>query len=142
MRPYYLTVLFFFSIPLLTGAGCASIAKYLSFEDSGSGSESDDDPITAAAMRMRRPASSPGLDPDDDALWSHRSTPSADTISYGMAMEDVASIWGRPTHVDAAGTTQDGNQRWVYFSGLSSRYGLGSKRTVYFENGRVVGWKR
>ena len=59
-----------------------------------------------------------------------------------MAMNDVTSIWGEPSNVDTAGDPRDGNQRWTYYSGLSSRYGLGSKRVVFFENGRVAGWRQ
>ena len=138
-------------LTLTSGIGCASIAKnlpaWITGDSTASKDEADtsDDPVAAAAMRMRRPASS-RLSADEEAAsgraWNRRySPPVSDTVSYGMDMNDVTSVWGDPASVDTAGDPRDGNQRWVYYSGLSSRYGMGSKRTVYFENGHVVGWK-
>ena len=62
-------------------------------------------------------------------------------VALGMTMNDVAHAWGTPGAVNTAGEPMMGNQQWIYFQGLSSRYGNGSKRVVYFEQGRVAGWE-
>lgn len=143
MKPFIPTVLILYWILLLGATGCASIQKYLPWGSSDADSEYGDDPVAAAGMRLRKPASNTGDDGSDDHSWSRRySPPVADTISYGMDMNDVTSVWGEPGSIESAGDSSDGNQRWTYYSGLSSRYGLGDKRIVYFENGRVVGWKK
>lgn len=69
---------------------------------------------------------------------------SPDQIRVGMAKSDVMSAWGRPSEIETAGNGQLGHERWVYFRGLSSRWGLASRdaqRVVYFEGGRVAGWE-
>jgi hypothetical protein len=143
MRSFSPTILILIWTLLLGSGGCASLSKFLPWGD-GDPQETDssEDPIAAAAMRLRRPASSQSVDPTEERTWSRRYAPPAETISYGMAMEEVEAVWGEPSAVDSAGDSRDGNQRWTYYSGLSSRYGLGSKRIVYFENGKVAGWKK
>ena len=150
MKSLSLTFLIILWITLLGSSGCASISKYLPWgDDKGEqDNEYDGDPDAAAAMKLRKPASmsssSDSSDSGDDSEqrnWSRRYSPPAETISYGMAMDEVTGVWGEPSQVDSAGDSRDGNQRWTYYSGLSSRYGLGSKRIVYFENGKVAGWK-
>ena len=150
MKSHYQTVLFLIAILLLTGSGCASVTRMLASLDimgDGSGdnkTDESDDPVAAAAARFREPASSAsyGDGSSGSRTWSSRYTsPTADTIGYGMDMGEVSSIWGEPGSVDSAGDPREGNQRWTYYSGLSSRYGLGSKRVVYFEGGKVAGWK-
>jgi hypothetical protein len=66
---------------------------------------------------------------------------SSGDITLGMAMGDVLSVWGEPRSIDTAGDPRQGNQRWVYFDGLSSRWSMSAKRIVYFEQGRVIGWE-
>jgi hypothetical protein len=61
-------------------------------------------------------------------------------LVLGMQMQDVRDAWGEPRQVDTAGDPGAGNQRWMYFNGLSSRWSLSSARVVYFEAGKVVGW--
>lgn len=62
-------------------------------------------------------------------------------VRLGMAMDEVTQVWGDPREVDTAGDPALGNQRWTYTDGFSSRYSLGGKKIVYFEEGRVVGWE-
>lgn len=62
-------------------------------------------------------------------------------IYMGMKERQVLRNWGEPRVVENAGHPEDGNARWVYFSGLSSRWSLSPMRIVYFENGVVVGWE-
>lgn len=62
-------------------------------------------------------------------------------VTLGMGMEDVLRSWGEPRSVDTAGDPRSGNQRWVYYDGLSSRWGMSQKRILYFERGRLVGWE-
>lgn len=160
MKFHFPTLLFSITFILTsTGSGCASLshsltAKVLAWTgmgesdpESGESAAEDDggDPVAAAAMRLRRPASVRATDSEPGERGWGRPTywgSTAETIEAGMGMEDVEAVWGAPTHVDTAGDPRDGNQRWVYYSGLSSRYGLGTKKTVYFESGRVAGWKR
>jgi hypothetical protein len=61
-------------------------------------------------------------------------------VTLGMKMRDVLNVWGEPGEIEAAGQS-DSHQRWIYFTGLSSSWSLGSARAVYFENGRVIGWE-
>jgi hypothetical protein len=63
-------------------------------------------------------------------------------ITLGMTHEDVMNIWGEPRSIDRAGHDSSGNQRWVYYEGLSSPWSLSTMRVVYFEEGRVVGWDK
>ncbi len=62
-------------------------------------------------------------------------------IVLGMPMTEVRRQWGEPMNVQADGDPSQGNQLWTYSTGLMSHYGLGNTRSVYFEGGRVVGWK-
>mgnify|MGYP001561987397 CR=1 FL=1 len=62
-------------------------------------------------------------------------------LVQGMSMTDVREVWGEPGEVETAGSPTYGNQRWIYYTGLSSQNGLGSARSVYFEAGRVIGWQ-
>lgn len=154
MKPHYQTILFLISLLILSGGGCASITRIIK-EDIMGEAASDDvdldsmDPVAEVAMRFRRPASEPSnpssydeISSGSSSAWKSRySTPVAETIGYGMDMGEVASVWGEPGSVDSAGDPHEGNQRWTYYSGLSSRNGLGSERVVYFEGGRVAGWK-
>lgn len=61
-------------------------------------------------------------------------------VTLGMGMRDVADVWGEPSQIEAAGESRR-HQRWIYYTGLSSTWSLGSARAVYFENGRVIGWE-
>ncbi len=62
-------------------------------------------------------------------------------LVLGMQMSDVRNVWGEPRDVQMAGDPRYGNQRWIYFEGLSSPWSTSRARIVYFENGRVVGWE-
>ena len=62
-------------------------------------------------------------------------------ITLGMSMEEVIELWGHPGLVDFAGDRQSLNQKWTYIQGLISQSELAPTRIVYFENGRVSGWK-
>lgn len=62
-------------------------------------------------------------------------------IVTGMRSVDVQRVWGEPTEVEIAGEAHAGNERWVYRDGVSSYWGLKPTRHVYFEAGRVVGWR-
>jgi hypothetical protein len=61
-------------------------------------------------------------------------------LTLGMSPSDVKRIWGEPYDVETAGEARLGNQRWTYYNGINSRYGLYPKRIVYFESHRVAGW--
>jgi hypothetical protein len=62
-------------------------------------------------------------------------------VILGMRQEDVLYVWGHPGEVAVAGNRSDGNEKWVYYEGLSRRAGLGQARVIYFEQGEVVGWE-
>lgn len=61
-------------------------------------------------------------------------------LVLGMRRQDVKASWGTPSSVETAGAHRAGSERWVYHTGLASRWGLNSTRVVYFEDGEVVGW--
>ena len=58
-------------------------------------------------------------------------------IGLGMNRFEVARLWGDPREVQPSGDPEYGNERWVYWNGMTY---LSSEKIVYFENGRVVGW--
>lgn len=60
-------------------------------------------------------------------------------VVMGMSVQDVRESWGTPRDVEVAGNPDEGNQRWIYRSGLTP--GLNSERILYFEQGRLVGWE-
>jgi len=62
-------------------------------------------------------------------------------ILLGMSTKDVQSAWGSPRDIETAGFPGSGNERWVYYSGNSTNYGVDRPRIVYFEQGHVVGWE-
>lgn len=66
----------------------------------------------------------------------------ANVLVVGMTKADVLEIWGQPTEIETAGKPSYGNQKWIYYSGLHSVWNRDDARIVYFEGGRVVGWKR
>jgi hypothetical protein len=62
-------------------------------------------------------------------------------ILLGMSAKDVQSAWGTPRDIETAGFPGSGNERWVYYNGNSTNYGVDRPRIVYFEQGHVVGWE-
>jgi hypothetical protein len=134
MKLFFLSLVFSFAV-----SGCAAL-KLSDFglaDLAGAGDqEIDFDPVATAAARVRSPANatSSGYERQDYAapLGSH--------LSLGMSMGQVIALWGDPSDVESAGDSRQGNQRWTYFSGLSSRWSVGARRVVYFESGRVAGW--
>jgi hypothetical protein len=75
------------------------------------------------------------------AMGNERAAPIFDRLTLGMDMPEVVQLWGKPDHVEAAGDPNEGNQRWSYTEGVAGLYGLADHRVVYFEQGRVAGWK-
>ncbi|HLD99417.1 MAG TPA: hypothetical protein VJB59_04120 [Bdellovibrionota bacterium] len=59
----------------------------------------------------------------------------------GMSTQEVRAAWGEPREIDSAGDPRLGNEKWTYYNGLSSRWSISSTRIVYFEAGKVVGWR-
>lgn len=62
-------------------------------------------------------------------------------VTLGMSSQQVYSVWGEPADIETAGDPRYGNQRWIYYLGLSSPWSMRQARVVYFEQGRVVGWE-
>lgn len=62
-------------------------------------------------------------------------------IVPGMTAREVVTAWGRPREVEVAGDGSRGNERWIYFNGNSTRYGISRQKMIYFENGRVTAWE-
>ena len=58
-----------------------------------------------------------------------------------MSTQEVRAAWGEPREVETAGDPRLGNEKWTYYNGLSSRWSISSTRIVYFEAGKVVGWR-
>lgn len=64
-------------------------------------------------------------------------------IVQGMRREAVRESWGEPEAREVAGDPLLGNERWSYRKYLSSPEGYFLEtRTLYFEAGQLVGWKR
>lgn len=103
------------------------------------------DPIEEAARAIREgrnPSQAP-VDPDEIQMRAssiHRAVEIRD-LALGMSMDQVRASWGEPRDVAIAGDPRHGNQRWTYRE-VASRYFSGSSdRTVFFEDGKVAGWK-
>lgn len=62
-------------------------------------------------------------------------------IVPGMDMRDVRSVLGEPLEVETAGGETDGNQRWIYSDGYRGQLNHGPSRILYFEDGKVAGWR-
>jgi len=136
MKPLYLISLFSFLIPLFSG--CALL------QQTNHDSELED-PIELAARQSQRLTPEQLEELEDRQRFHHEQIERGRNygdIVLGMGTHDVVQAWGEPRDVETAGDPRHGNQRWVYYDGISSRWGLGSSRTVYFENGKVVGWQR
>ncbi|MEK6578444.1 MAG: hypothetical protein AABZ55_04390 [Bdellovibrionota bacterium] len=130
----YLIVFVQLIIPLLITSGCAFGSRKV--EDI----ESATDLYSAAS---RAPASIPSEEEQEFQVKErdyYQRAKQAREVVLGMTMEDVLRLWGHPSDVDTAGDPRLGNQKWHYFSGLTSRWGMGGARVVYFEQGLVVGW--
>ena len=128
--------------PLLNG--CA-ILSFLNLKgDSSEADEISEDPIASAAAMYRRPAGnlseSAQIAGDDEDYNPYRNAP-PEEITLGMRMSDVVAIWGEPRDIETAGHANQGNQRWTYYQGLSSRWSMSATRIVYFEQGKVAGWE-
>ncbi len=82
------------------------------------------------------------LDFNSDDYRENHVTPAVQNhdIVLGMNTSEVISAWGRPRDVEVAGNG-GGNERWIYYSGNSIRYGINPEKIIYFEDGKVVGWE-
>lgn len=64
-------------------------------------------------------------------------------ITVGMTKQAVRDSWGEPESIEVAGNPIYGNERWYYTEQVSSEEGYQTeRRLIYFESGRVIGWKR
>lgn len=136
-----ITVRFFFAalslLPVALLAGCAGSPLR---SDSGSTEEAlGGDPVASVALQIRRSRQASGLSPSEQ-LRVETARKSGD-VALGMPMEDVISLWGEPTEIHTAGSGT-GNEKWVYFEGLSGQWRLSDSRVLYFEDGRVAGWEK
>ena len=128
MRRHYLKFLGAIFLTLLPG--CSGIPFFSHFSSS-------DDPIERVGLeQQRRPAEAAPL-PHDQI----QSALKEGEITLGMSMEEVTELWGHPGLVDFAGDRPSLNQKWTYIQGLISQSELAPTRVVYFEKGRVSGWK-
>jgi hypothetical protein len=101
------------------------------------------DPVAAAALAVRdgrNPAAEAG-DPEEAQRRIHDAIAYRDVVP-GMEMTDVRAALGDPMDVSTAGDPASGNERWDYSLGLTGRQSLGARRTLYFENGKLVGWEQ
>lgn len=105
------------------------------------------DPVALAALPFRSgapltdayPNRTPAVARSEDD--PEKPAPLPQQLTLGMPSDFVQNLWGQPQEVETAGTATSGNQRWIYFNGLSNRYGTSDYRVVYFEKGQVVGWE-
>ncbi|MBC7691738.1 MAG: hypothetical protein H7222_08195 [Methylotenera sp.] len=103
----------------------------------------DDLPSTSSAPERHAASNLSPEEREELRISKHRrirSAVSSGDLVLGMRMQDVRGAWGEPREVESAGFPGSGNQRWIYQHGLASSQGFGSTRTVYFEDGKVVGW--
>lgn len=56
-------------------------------------------------------------------------------ITQGMTKSEVAGMWGHPYSIEVAGNPKYENERWAYKRKGRIDY-------VYFESGKVDGWKK
>ncbi len=133
----------FVSILTLTLSGCAALRSipFLGGSAAEEAAEENADPIAAAAERFRQPAFSEENSFDARARSPRANAPAPESITTGMSMEEVRQAWGSPRNVETAGDFREGNQRWTYYQGLSSRWSVSPTRVVYFERGQVAGWE-
>lgn len=96
--------------------------------DIGESSKSDRTESRAGSSHRRRSRSPTARDSEEVV---------ARDIALGMNRFEVARLWGDPREVQPSGNPEYGNERWIYWNGLSY---LSSEKIIYFENGRVVGW--
>jgi hypothetical protein len=134
-------------VALVSGlGGCAT----LGIGGGGGGSDTDPslDPIAAAAAQVRDSgshdwgASAGDTATEEDHEYHIQRALTQREITTGMSMNQVRDVWGEPRDVEQAGDSYQGNQKWVYYDGLSSRWSVSGSRVVYFEGGHVVGWER
>ncbi|MFZ4714685.1 MAG: hypothetical protein ACOYL6_13280 [Bacteriovoracaceae bacterium] len=69
------------------------------------------------------------------SLASSESSIGQRSIVQGMSKSEVAGIWGQPYSVEVAGNPKYENERWIYKR-------RGQMDYVYFESGKVDGWKK
>ncbi len=55
-------------------------------------------------------------------------------LFFGMSKADVLSSWGDPSTIDVAGDPREQNERWSFV--VDNKV-----KSIYFESGRVQGWK-
>jgi|GEM_PF-899624 hypothetical protein len=120
---YFLTLLHF---TLLTG--CAAVPFFSTLS-------SIDDPVERVGLEQRRDHQ------ERPPISTTQATQDNGEITLGMSMEDVIRLWGNPGSVDHAGDQPTLNERWTYIQGLISESQIAPVRIVYFEKGRVSGWK-
>ncbi|MCC6276369.1 MAG: hypothetical protein IT289_00485 [Oligoflexia bacterium] len=64
-------------------------------------------------------------------------------IVLGMTKDAVVESWGDPSVVEVAGSQLYGNERWTYVDYISTPEGFQKEeRILYFESGKVVGWRK
>lgn len=136
-QSHYHTFLLIFALLTLNLTGCATAPSQ----------EEALQELYAQYGILPRPDRSPAesLDSDSEAkelrqLQIEQALQERDLV-VGMTQSQVRSAWGEPRDVEVAGNPLQGNQRWIYFQGLSSRWSLSPARVVYFESGQVVGWE-
>ena len=63
-------------------------------------------------------------------------------IAIGMPIDLVRKSWGEPAQVEVSGNPLYKNEKWRYINSVSSSEGFKQEgKTIYFENGKVVGWE-
>jgi hypothetical protein len=132
----FLTIFITLSLlPLTFLQGCASLFNRGSDESSDS---------AYSSQAAEAPANPDTLDLNSEEYHrTHvaRAIEQQDIVP-GMSPQEVVSAWGRPREIQVAGEGRSGgNERWLYYSGNSLRYGINQARVIYFENGRVAGWE-
>ena len=111
--------------------GCAAVPFFSSLSSS-------EDPVERVGLEQRYQRREMGLEQDSLRIQEAREL---GEITLGMSMEDVLRLWGDPGSIEHAGDQPSLNQRWTYIQGLISESKIAPIRVVYFEKGKVSGWR-
>lgn len=124
------------SVILLTATHCNSFGTLKDFP------ESDDDLRDESASGRNSPSPPTRSAHISGSSGEIHSSLDSGRLITGMGEKEVRTLYGEPEDVQVAGDLRNGNEKWIYSDGVSSkRWNLSSPRVIYFEEGKVIGWE-